>query len=189
MKLLLILASVVFTTVLSDPDPTKVCLPEVFQSQLYSFTTDDYGTLAVDFKQEVLGIEYVKSEIRVVLNLTNFEGVGINTTDGKCQKISAAADINNVVTRCLPATAKLLTNSTRLGVAPNSVDLEAWEIDVGIGKTRVLLTTGANRIPVLRQFETDKLKEVSVYANPQLTITQKGIFDVPAVCSPATVVG
>ncbi|BFZ01461.1 hypothetical protein BsWGS_04500 [Bradybaena similaris] len=179
MKLIVAFVSLAVACVLgAGPDPTKICLPE------------DYGRVAIDFKKELLAINYVKAELRIVINLTNYEGSAINITDGKCVKISASGNIANVVTRCLPASAKLLTNaSNTIGIAPNQVSIQGWEIDVGTGITRVALTTGASVVPVIREYNNGKTKDVAFYSNQKLTLTDEKIFEVPDDCAPSTVVG
>lgn len=59
------------------------------------------------------------------------------------------------------ASAKLLTNGTStIGVPPNSVAIEGWEIDIGAGVTRVALTTGANAIPIIREYRSKLCNEI-----------------------------
>jgi len=190
MKLLIAFAVAALTCVVYARDPTTVCLPDVFQSDVYSLTTQDYGHLAIDFKQEVLGIHYIRSGVRVVFNLTDFSGHLINTTDGSCTQISAGGDIKNVVTKCLPANAILLTNTSKIGVSPNSVDVVGYEIDIGTGVTRVALSNTTPSVPVLREYTSNgAVVDVAFYTNPQTTVTLPQIFTVPAVCPPSTVVG
>ncbi|BFZ01460.1 hypothetical protein BsWGS_04499 [Bradybaena similaris] len=191
MKLIVVFVSLAVACVLgAAPDPTKVCLPEVLEADVYSATTDDYGKLAIDFKKGLLAVVYLKAEIKVVINLTNFEGNSINITDRSCKQILAGANIANVVTRCLPASAKLLTNgSSTIGVPPNSVSIEGWEIDIGIGVTRVALTTGNNAIPIIREYRSGSTKDVAFYSNQRLSIADERIFDVPDDCEPLSVVG
>ncbi|CAG5124773.1 unnamed protein product [Candidula unifasciata] len=189
-----VIASAVLGSVLGAArDPTKVCLPDKFQALIFAFQNDITGLIAFDFPNERISVRTTSNGLRIVYNLTDDTALSINETDGKCIQLPKDLKLQTIATRCLPANAVQLGNvSTYIGVGSTQTKFEGWELQFpGIGTVTAAVTTTTPAIPILRQFVSadGKDRESVFFFNVQTTIDDNSIFNVPDVCSPATVVG
>jgi hypothetical protein len=174
-----------------DADPTTVCLPDVYQSNFYDFSTEIGGVMAYDFPNHLLAFQLTNG-IRRVFNLTAFSAVSVNDTDGECTTLAPDVRYRTFNVQCVPANAELLSNSSYIGLSPGDTKVQAWKVDIpGVLTVRVALTTTTPAVLVVREYRVpgDTQSQVILFVNPQTSITNKNIFNVPPVCSPATVVG
>ncbi|BFZ01459.1 hypothetical protein BsWGS_04498 [Bradybaena similaris] len=189
--LFVVVASALLATVLGA-DPTKVCLPETFQTLIFAFQYDVTGLAAFDFPNEVIAVRLTNG-LRTVYNLTDLSAVSVNDTDGKCYQLASDPRFKTIGARCLPANAVKVGNvTTHIGIGTSETAFEGWEFEYpGVGTVTAAVTTTNPTVPILRQYISadGKVKDIVFFFNAQTSIDDKNIFNVPDNCEPPTVVG
>ncbi|BFZ01458.1 hypothetical protein BsWGS_04497 [Bradybaena similaris] len=173
-------------------DPTKVCLPDTFQSNIYSLDSHNAGLIAFDFPNDALAVRS-SNGLRSVYNLSDYSMASINETDGDC-KLLPSNDMYKIFGfQCLPATTVLISNATRhIGLIDSDSLFLGWRVPFpGVGAVTLALTTTDPAIPILREFKTspDSEPHIVLFFNAKLGVDDKSIFTVPDDCTPATIVG
>jgi hypothetical protein len=176
------------TTQSEAKDPTTVCLPDIFQTNLYSLGRNVEAVSAYDFTQKEVALRYTNG-IRLVFNISDFSSAYINETDGSCVKNINDSNSRNMRFQCLPADARPLTSAaTVLGLNPEGLSIEGWEFTLpDFGTVRVGVTASAPSVPVIRQYTTTGPlgSDVEIYYNPKPTIDDRSIFFIPPTCQTA----
>jgi hypothetical protein len=182
-----------------DPDPTKVCFPDVVQLNVVSLLPNVSGVYAYNFPAKTIAVRF-SSGLQAMFNLTeNTEAVFHNDFDDSCFKFNIDTSDTlrfGIISQCLPAGAKLLTPAnTHLGLSPASLDIEAWELDAGLGVARVVLTKSSPAVPVIiqsvlkRPYGTGNgpiTLNVQLLVNAKTNIDDSSILDVPDDCIDST---
>ncbi|KAI8777210.1 Ovipostatin 3 [Biomphalaria glabrata] len=166
-------------------DPTKVCIPDLFQNDVYDFTKNDYGRAAVDFSKNQSAIAYVKAGFRVVYDLTKQKAYVIGANDS-CTVITMTASQN--IMKCLPPNAVELNNgSLTIGRVGHGLLMNSYEIPVDQDtKIRLGYTASDPAIPILRQLigtNSSVAGDVLFFTNPKTSV-DADLFVVPTVCPP-----
>jgi hypothetical protein len=178
-----------------DPDPTKVCLPDVLQLNVASLYKNVSGVFAYNFPANTIAVR-LSTGLHSVFNLTDNTVSYVRTNYDSCIVSSASVlDTFNfgILSQCLPAGAKLLTPAnTHLGLSPASLDIEAWELDaVGFGGVvRVAVTKSSPAVPVIVQSvirssatgNGPNTRDVKLLVNAKASIDDSSIFEVPDDC-------
>jgi hypothetical protein len=189
----LALASALLVTVYGQAaDPTKICLPDVLQVHSVSLTTNVSGVIAFDYPNKAISIRD-DNGIRSVYNLNDFTLARINEADSSCVRITPPGSIRDLVSQCLPAGARQLTQGNiYLGLSPARLDIQGWEFAVeSIGTVSVGITTGSPSVPVIRHFisSSQAPSDIQILVNAKTSIDDATIFAVPDDCPAHTVVG
>jgi hypothetical protein len=193
----LILASALLVTAYSvDPDPTKVCFPDVFQVKVTSLNHNFTAIYAYNFPEQTVAIRY-NYGIRIVFNLTELKLCYIPGNSFPYSFKLPYDEFETIhygpVRQCLPAGAKLLSPAnTHLGLSPASLDIQAWEIDVGFsGNATIVVTNSSPAVPVFVRtaFRGADLpgidpvvRHVLGYINAETSIDDSSILDIPETC-------
>ncbi|KAH9505518.1 hypothetical protein Btru_057490 [Bulinus truncatus] len=168
-----------------DRDPTKVCMPDTLQFLTFNLNKDEGGIEAIDFKKNLLGS--ITPSGTLVQDFNSKKSY-ITDASGNCQVFDIPED--GIFTQCLPARAKWV-GEANWGFGPNLLPEDGYELTYMGGTLRILVTKqpGQPRYIMMSKFiECNGNSTVTIYLNPSVTITQANIFDIPKVCSPATVV-
>ncbi|CAG5124772.1 unnamed protein product, partial [Candidula unifasciata] len=151
------------------------------------------GVIAYDFPNGVIAARTGIGH-RGVYNLSDYSGVEIDDTDGNCQKVEHQDRFIKIEgIQCLPATAALISTDIRhVGLIDSDNQFLGWRAPFpGIGNVTFAWTTTTPAIPVLREVRENPESEPQIvfFFNTTLGIDDKSIFDVPAKCSPASIIG
>ncbi|CAL1526435.1 unnamed protein product [Lymnaea stagnalis] len=188
----LIVAVFALPLVLSQlSDPTKVCAPDKLQSDVYDFNNNDFGKVAADFTKNLSSVAFVKSGLRALYDLSSLKGY-LFASDGSCTSFNL--DQTQVVTQCLPANSRQLSNTTTtIGLASSGgLKIVAYEVPVtATVSIRLAFTDSTPAYPVLRQVigtNSTVSGGVLFFTNPTVTI-DPALFVIPVVCPPITIGG
>ncbi|CAL1544628.1 unnamed protein product [Lymnaea stagnalis] len=179
-----VLALALLPLVWGAADPTKVCLPDVFQVLEYNIETGERVQIAVDFKQNLL--TSVSPNVTIVDDYEKLRTYTIDAT-GNCQYVSLSPE--EVYPQCLPATSTYV-GELFIGSGPSRVPAEAWDIPFKGVTMRVAYSNqpGEPRYPFMARLVDDQgLAHSSLYFDQSQNITVPNPFKIPDPCPPATV--
>ncbi|XP_059142627.1 uncharacterized protein LOC131930233 [Physella acuta] len=181
-----VLALAFLPLVLSQADPTKVCMPDTIEFITVDLVTDQIAVVSIDFTKKLLSS--VSPNRTVVDDIANSKSYVIDAT-GNCQ--SYDAPLSALYPQCLPATAQLEDN-IYIGFGPERLQAEAWFINPYSGGTlRLAFSKQPNQpsYPVLSKF-VDSNGDVftTFYVNPNTTISNPDSFKIPDPCPPSVIV-
>ncbi|KAH9524814.1 hypothetical protein Btru_027932 [Bulinus truncatus] len=168
-------------------DPTKVCLPDQVESEIYDFAKNDFGKAAVDFTKNLSGIAYTKAGFRVVYDLTQQKAFLISNS-GTCT-VFTMTESQNIVQCLTPTSTQVFNSPITIGQVGHGLNIKTYDVPLSDSTAiRVGYTDTTPAIPVLRQLigtNSTVSGDVLLFTNPTTTI-DPALFLIPTACPSLT---